>query len=74
MASPEKTSYKVMEAAVKKVKENPKYKVLTKEEYDILMGGAISKTSTLRLPLDPKTTKALFGPTVPGATPLECNR
>ena len=58
-----------MEEAVKKVNENPKYKVLTKEEYEILMGGAVPKTSTPRLPLDPKTPKVLFGPTIPGATP-----
>ena len=67
MGTPEKN--KDMEEAVKKVNENPKYKVLTKEEYEILMGGAVPKTSTPRLPLDPKTPKVLFGPTIPGATP-----
>ena len=67
MSTPEKN--KDMEEAVKKVNENPKYKVLTKEEYEILMGGAVPKTSTPRLPLDPKTPKVLFGPTIPGATP-----
>ena len=58
MSTPEKN--KDMEEAVKKVNENPKYKVLTKEEYEILMGGAVPKTST---------PKVLFGPTIPGATP-----
>ena len=67
MSTPEKN--KDMEEAVKKVNENPKYKVPTKKEYDILMGGAVPKTSTPRLPLDPKTPKVLFGPTIPGANP-----
>lgn len=42
-----------LEEAIKKVDENPGYKVLTKEEYDILMKGAIPKTSTPRVPLTP---------------------
>ena len=36
---------KEMEEAVKKVEGNPKYKILTKEEYDILMGGGYSSKS-----------------------------
>ena len=67
MGTPEKN--KDMEEAVKKVNKNPKYKVLTKEEYEILMGGAVPKPSTPRLPLDPKAPKVLCGPTIPGATP-----
>ena len=49
----EKQSDKQLEEAIKKVDENPGYKVLTKEEYDILMKGAIPKTSTPRVPLTP---------------------
>lgn len=58
-----------MEEAVRKVGENPHYKLLTREEYDILMRGAIPKTSTPResLRLDPP--KSMFNPRTPGATP-----
>ena len=49
----EKQGDKQLEEVIKKVGENPGYKVLTKEEYDILMKGAIPKTSTPRVPLTP---------------------
>ena len=72
MSTPEKNKY--MEEAVKNVNDNPKYKVLTKEEYKTLMGGAVPKTSTPRLPLDPKTPKVLFGPTSLAQPILGCNK
>ena len=54
---------KEMEEAIKKVDGNPAYKVLTKEEYEILMGGVKPKvTSTPRVPLPSKTPKTLFTP------------
>ena len=60
---------KEMEEAIKKVDGNPAYKVLTKEEYEILMGGVKPKvTSTPRVPLPSKTPKTLFTPRAPGAT------
>ena len=61
---------KEMEEAIRKVDANQAYKVLTKEEYDILMGGAKPKiTSTPRVSLTPKTPKVPFAPRTPGATP-----
>ena len=59
-----------MEKATKTVDANPAYNVLTKKEYEILMGGAKPKiTSTPRVPLTPKPHKVLFAPRTPGATP-----
>ena len=61
---------KEMEEAIRKVDANPAYKVLTKEEYEISMGGAKPKiTSTPRVSLTPKTLKVPFAPRTPGATP-----
>lgn len=51
MAEKEDKSDKAMEEAIKKVGENPQYKVLTREEYEALMKGAIPKTSTPRVHL-----------------------
>ena len=66
----EKQSDKQLEEAIKKVGENPGYKVLTKEEYDILMKGAIPKTSTPRVPLTPQPPNPLFRPRTPGTSPI----
>ena len=49
---------KEMEEAIKKMDANPAYKILTQEEYEILMGGAKPKiTSSPRVPLSPQTPK-----------------
>lgn len=69
MAEKEDKSDKAMEEAIKKVGENPQYKVLTREEYEALMKGAIPKTSTPRVPLPPQTPKTLFGARTPGLAP-----
>ena len=60
---------KEMEEAIKLVDTNPQYKVLTKEEYEILMGGAKPKTSTPRMPVPTPKVKLDFTPRAPGATP-----
>ena len=69
MAEKEDKPDKEMEEAIKKVGENPQYKVLTREEYEALMKGTIPKTSTPRVPLPPQTPKTLFGARTPGLTP-----
>ena len=66
----DKEADKDFDAALKQVGENPKYKVLTKEEYEILMGGAIPKTSTPRATLSVKPPTAPFTPRTPGAAPF----
>ena len=59
---------KETEEAFKKVDANPTYKILTKEENEILMGGAKPKlTCTPRVPLTPKAPKVPFAPRTPGA-------
>ena len=61
---------KEMEEAFKKVDANPTYKILTKEENEILIGGANPKlTSTPRVPLAPKTPNVPFASRTPGAAP-----
>ena len=61
---------KEMEEAITKVDANPAYKVLTKEEYEILIGWAKPKIiSTSRVSLTPKTPKVPFAPRTHGATP-----
>ena len=60
---------KEMEEAIKLVDTNPQYKVLTKEEYEILMGGAKPKTSTPRMPVPTPKVKLDFTPRAPSATP-----
>ena len=66
----EKQGDKQLKEAIKKVGENPGYKVLTKEEYDILMKGAIPKTSTPRVPLTPQPPYPLFRPRTHGTSPI----
>lgn len=70
MAEKQDKEDKQLEEAIKKVGENPGYKILTKEEYDILMKGAIPKTSTPRVPLTPQPPNPLFRPRTPGTSPI----
>ena len=65
----DKEADKDFEEALKQVDSNPKYKVLTKEEYEILMGGAIPKTSTPRAAMGTKPPTVPFTPRTPGAAP-----
>ena len=58
---------KEMEEAVKKVGGNPQYKVLTKEEYDILMAGTALRASTTKQPIPLHGPKLTLQPRTPGA-------
>ena len=58
---------KEMEEAVKKVEGNPKYKILTKEEYDILMGGTALRASTPKQPIPTHGPRFSLQPRTPGA-------
>ena len=58
---------KEMEEAVKKVGGNPQYKVLTKEEYDILMAGTALRASTPKQPMPSHGPKFTLQPRTPGA-------
>ena len=58
---------KEMEEAVKKVGGNLQYKVLTKEEYDILMAGTALRASTPKQPIPSHGPKFTLQPRAPGA-------
>ena len=56
-----------MEEAVKKVGGNPQYKVLTKEEYDILRTGTALRANTPKQPIPPHGPRFSLQPRTPCA-------
>ena len=56
-----------MEEAVKKVGGNPQYKILTKEDYDILRTGTALRANTPKQPIPPHGPRFSLQPRTPGA-------